>query len=107
MNEIHLSSKDNNTVLQANVGTTIIITLGSNPTTGFAWAIANMDAAIIQNTQSQFKKGDSAAIGASSYQEFTFKVLQKGNGKIELKYFRHFEGDASITKRYQVTVNAV
>jgi predicted secreted protein len=105
MSEIQLSTKDNNSVVQAHINDVIIITLNSNATTGYQWKIDSMDEKLIQNTNSGFVRNDSTAPGASGQQYFAFKPLQNGSSKISLKYLRNWQGDADATKRFDVAVD--
>ena len=107
MNNINLSAKDNNNIVQADVGSTITISLDANATTGYLWKLDGIDEAVIQNTDSGFKNITTTAQGAANQQYFTFKLLQTGQSKISLKYLRGWQGDVSVNKRFEVKIEVV
>ncbi len=107
MKEVHLFMKDNGSSIQADAGSTIIISLESNPGTGYAWALDTTDPNVIENISSDAKSPGATAIGTGINQYFTFKALKKGNCKISLKNKRQWEGDASAIKRFEIDVNVV
>src|SRR4051794_31386438 len=107
MKELHLSMKDNGSVINTDPETTIAISLDGNPTTGYEWTLDNVDQSIIQSTQSNFVKSTSTAIGAGGMYVFTVKAVKKGNTRLSLKYWRRWEGDKSVIKRFEIQVNVI
>jgi predicted secreted protein len=104
MSEIQLSTKDNNSVVQAHINDTIIIMLDGNATTGYQWKLDSMDEKLIQNTNSGFVKNGTTVPGAAGQQFFAFKPVQTGSSKISLTYARNWQDDASVSKKFQVGV---
>jgi inhibitor of cysteine peptidase len=105
--EVHLTINDNGSTIEIAVDTVVTISLEGNPSTGFAWAIDHNDQTILKNIQSKFDATSAASIGSNGKFTFRFQCQKKGNGKISLKYWRHWEGDASVTKRFEVRVKAI
>jgi inhibitor of cysteine peptidase len=98
---------DNGSAIEIAVDTVVIVSLEGNPSTGFAWAIDHNDQTFLKSIQSKFDTTSAASIGSNGKFTFRFQCQKKGNGKISLKYWRHWEGDASVTKRFQVRIKAV
>ena len=86
-------------------GATVIlqITLPENATTGYRWAIDSYDEDLVKALANQ-PRYPAQAIGSGGEVAFTFEAKKIGSGEIVLKHFRHWEGDASINKRFRVVI---
>ncbi len=100
-----LTELDNDRTVDLKVGDTLRITLPENATTGYRWAIDRLDEAIIEAVGSEANYA-GGAVGSAGEAAFIFKVKKPGRGEIALKYWRHFEGDKSVIKRFRVQLNA-
>jgi inhibitor of cysteine peptidase len=98
-----LTGSDNGKTIQAHVGDEIDIALDSSPTTGYRWAIEKSNNALLTLKQSNFSASNSS-IGSSGTQTFTFVAKSAGTVNLQLKNWRSFEGDKSITRRFAVTI---
>ena len=90
-NKIYLNENDNGRTIEISKNDTLIITLESNPTTGYRWNFANLDGNFL------FQDGDSiytqdpecgAMDGCGGTEQMTFQTNQTGNGAIRLEYKR-------------------
>lgn len=76
------------------VGKTFVLSLGSNPTTGYEWTLADsMDKSVVSMIDHDYKS-DSAppgwtGVGGTDY--WTFKALKNGTTEIKLVYSRPWE----------------
>jgi inhibitor of cysteine peptidase len=98
-----LTDSDNGKTIQVHVGDTIDIALDSNPSTGYGWAIEKSDETLLMLKQSKFS-ASSNSIGSSGTETFTLVAKRAGTVNLQFKYWRSFEGDRSITRRFAVTV---
>ena len=98
-----LTSSDNGKTIQVHVGDEIEIALDSSPDTGYRWAIEKSDDTLLTLKQSNFSASNSS-IGSSGMKTFTFVAKSAGTVNLQLKYWRSFEGDKSITRRFAVTI---
>jgi inhibitor of cysteine peptidase len=98
-----LTGSDNGKTIQAHVGDEIDIALDSNPTTGYRWEIEKSDATLLTLKQSNFSASNSSA-GSGGTQTLTFEAKSAGTINLQLKYWRSFVGDKSITRRFAVTI---
>ena len=74
------------------VGQEFEITLPSNPTTGYRWAIDQApDARLVRVLKSYYKRSDSKLMGAGGNMTWTFKALAAGQTEMKLKYARPWE----------------
>ena len=46
------------------------------------------------------------AVGSAGNVTFDFTAKKAGNGGVALKYWRHFEGEGSVVKRFRIRLNA-
>ena len=98
-----LTGSDNGKTIQVHVGDEIDIALDSSPDTGYGWAVEKSDDKLLALKQSNFSASNSS-IGSSGTQTFTFVAKSAGTVNLQLKYWRSFEGDKSITQRFAVTI---
>jgi inhibitor of cysteine peptidase len=84
----------------------LIVTLGSNPTTGFQWAVNPTigDPAVIQQYEHNFVSATSTAAGAPGKDVWTFKPLKAGTTVISFDYSRPWEGGEKGQWTLELTV---
>jgi inhibitor of cysteine peptidase len=100
-----LTEADHDRTVDIAAGDTVRISLPENATTGYRWAIDRVDDEIIEAVGSEPHYAGNA-VGSGGEVTFIFKGRKSGSGEIVLKYWRHFEGDASVQKRFRVRLNA-
>ena len=100
-----LTEADNEKTIELRVGDSVRVSLPENATTGFRWGIDQLDAQIVEMVGSE-PHYPGGAVGAGGEVTFTFKAKTPGTGDLTLKYWRHFEGDSSVTKRFHLRLNA-
>ena len=99
-----LTETDNDRTIDLAVGDAVRISLPENATTGYRWAIDRVDDDVIEAAGSEPHYAGNA-VGSGGDVTFIFKGRKSGSGEIVLKYWRHFEGDASVQKRFRVRLN--
>jgi inhibitor of cysteine peptidase len=85
-------------------GDEIVLRLPENATTGYRWAIDRLDEDVIEAVGSE-PNYPGSAVGSAGHVAFTFKAKKAGTGEVTLKYWRHFEGDKSITNRFRLRLH--
>ena len=93
-----LTERDSGRTLVVALGDTITVRLGENPTTGYQWTVETAEG--LQGTGDRFEPG--AAIGASGNRELKFLAKRAGACRLRLKHWREWEGESSVTHRFQV-----
>ena len=84
-------------------GKTLTVELAGNPTTGYEWTLARIDAAFLRLADSSYAP-DSSAIGSGGLYAFRFEALHAGATTLGLVYRRSWEPtDADPT--FTLTVN--
>jgi inhibitor of cysteine peptidase len=100
-----LAEADNGRTVDLRVGETFRVRLPENATTGYRWTIDRLDDEVVEAVGSEPDYG-AGSIGSGGAVSFTFRAKKPGTGDIALKHWRHFEGDASVTNRFRLRLNA-
>ena len=101
---LSLSENEDGRTAQVRVGETIEVTLPENASTGYSWTVDRLDADIVQQHSAE-SRNPAKAIGAPGTILFTFEAVKAGTGEIALKYWRSWEGDASVSKRFRIRLS--
>jgi inhibitor of cysteine peptidase len=99
-----VTQADNGKSFEVHQGEVIGIRLEENPSTGYRWAIDHVDADFLTLQNSAFSPTSGGGIGSGGERTFTFKATKTGTAHIQLKLWREWEGDRSITNRYTLTI---
>ena len=93
--------------VNAAAGSTITVTLCSNPTTGFQWG----EQAQISNTQvlkqtssKMLAPANTGMVGAPGNQEWTFEALQAGASTVSFSYSRPWEGGEKDVQTFKLNI---
>lgn len=95
---------DNNRTAELRIGERLIARLPENPSTGYTWAIDETDRRLLTLESTDYTAPAEGSIGARGQRTFTFTVRQPGEVALKLRYWRFWEGDASVTERYIVNL---
>jgi inhibitor of cysteine peptidase len=104
---VDVNETDNGGQVELELGKLLVVTLESNPSTGYRWElIENNDSILKQFGQVEFKSsdtGDPPMVGAGGWEIFRFKAVSAGQMTLELVYHRSWE-DAEPLKTFSVQV---
>jgi inhibitor of cysteine peptidase len=100
-----LTEADNERTVDLRVGESVRLTLPENATTGYRWTVDHFDRGVVEPAGSEPHYA-GGAVGAAGQVTFDFKAKQAGSGEVALKYWRHFEGEGSVVKRFRFRLNA-
>ncbi|HLZ60111.1 MAG TPA: protease inhibitor I42 family protein [Ktedonosporobacter sp.] len=103
-NQTTLTSADQGKTVTVHTGDKIIIQLGENPSTGYTWAVASSDEQILKLQDSAYTATPPVQPGSGGTRTFTFVAQKSGTVPLQLKYWRSFEGDRSIVRRFEATI---
>ncbi len=100
-----LSQRDSGTTLQVAPDDEIVISLESNPTTGFSWheAEKSRNNGILQLLAKSYES-ESDAVGAGGVETWTYKAIKAGKAVLELNYLRPFEPE-NVAGKFTVTID--
>ena len=102
MSQVMLTQADNGKSIPVTAGTTLVVQLEENPTTGFRWEVERDDADIVALRTSDYKQPASSQVGATGLRVMTFEAKQPGNTEVVLVSRRGWQ--AIEAQRYSVNV---
>jgi len=78
-------------------GQVLAVRLQENAGTGFRWSVEKADGLTVE------EHVDRVAVpGAAGVREFRFRAPAPGNHRLMLRHWRDWEGEASITGRFEL-----
>ena len=92
--------------VQVSAGYSLIVTLCSNPTTGFKWSETAQisDQTVLKQIDHEYKPPEAKNIvGGAGKEIWTFKALKKGTTEVSMQYGRPWEGG----EKEEWTFNAI
>jgi inhibitor of cysteine peptidase len=104
VSQLTLTQADRGKSLEAHQDDVIIVRLPENPTTGYRWAIEDVDEEILEPEESDFSLSPDAGIGGGGERKLSFRAKRAGIAHLELKLARSWEESADID-RYGVTIH--
>jgi inhibitor of cysteine peptidase len=100
-----LTVADKGTQVEVKVGEQIVITLDSNPSTGFSWEAKDLDKTMLEQVgDPTFSSSDPGLVGSGGSLTLTFKALKTGTTTLTLVYHRPWETDVAPVDTFAVTV---
>lgn len=83
---------DNGSVVLLEQGGKLTVRLASNPTTGYSWRVARMDAtALRQDGEPAYAPTAPDIVGTGGFERFMFTALRAGETELVLEYVRPWE----------------
>jgi len=104
VSELILTQADKGKSFRVHRDDVVVIYLAENPTTGYQWAIDEMNEEILELEDSDFALASDAGIGGGGEKRLRFKAKSPGTTRLELKLSREWEGDIPASQRYDVTI---
>ena len=104
VSQLTITQTDQGKIFTVRRGDGSVINLPENPTTGYQWAIARIDANLIELQNSEFSLPENAGVGGGGERIFTFKTKATGTARLQLKEWRPSAGDRSLVRRFNVTL---
>lgn len=97
--EITFAENEDGKSAVASLGDVIAVRLAENPTTGYQWAVVDVDRAVLEPQDASFLP-NSAAIGGGGAKTVRFLAVGKGVARVELALRRTWEESASAIQRF-------
>jgi inhibitor of cysteine peptidase len=104
MSPTRLSEQDSGKTVELHAGDKLEVSLKGNPTTGYQWEMAAVDAAILKLVGEPEFNPDSSALGAGGKVTFRFEAVAAGQTTLQLIYHRSFEKNVPPIKTFKATV---
>ncbi|SEN63518.1 inhibitor of cysteine peptidase [Pseudomonas sp. ok272] len=87
-------------------GQNLILTLPSNPTTGYRWAIQDSAGGVLRTISPEVYSNpkDSGLVGAGGQSTWRFQTFATGNGRLRLTSQRPWEPEAEPAQTFDCTI---
>jgi len=104
--QVELTAADDGRQIEIAKGQTLVVSLESNPSTGYSWERAPVEDMILQQAgEPEFRQGGRPGlVGAPGQQILRFQAAATGTTKLDLVYHRPWEQDAKPEGTFSVTV---
>lgn len=102
---VELTGADDGSTQTIEVGQQVIISLESNPTTGYRWDVDGSVPEQLEQVGEPQYTAESDLVGAGGVDVWTFAGAVSGEGTLRLKYWRSFEPANPPEKTFSVTVS--
>ncbi len=99
-----LTQADNGKTVLARSGDQLVLRLDENPTTGYLWVLEGDVGPVLEVLDAQYVQTAAAGIGGGGQRVWTLKAKNTGSVGLLMKLRRAWEGDKSIVKRFEVTI---
>ena len=94
---------ENGTVKEIKVNESFVITLVSNPTTGYSWEV-DFDGEYLTLVKAEYIPDQPELTGSGGVEKFTFTGLKVGTTEITMNYKRPWEEESIKTQVVKVTI---
>jgi predicted outer membrane repeat protein len=105
---VDVNDSDNGREITLEQGQILIVTLESNPTTGYSWEVVESPDLILEQIgKAEYKwseQRDSPIVGAGGWEVYRFKAVIPGSETLELVYRRPWETDTEPAKTFSIDV---
>jgi inhibitor of cysteine peptidase len=102
--EMTVTKANDGQTLSPRVGEAIVLQLAERPTTGFRWAFAQLDEALVA-VEASASRAQAERPGAGRVAAWKLTMRAPGRTRVELKLWRSWEGDRSVAERFALTLD--
>ncbi|HLZ61134.1 MAG TPA: protease inhibitor I42 family protein [Ktedonosporobacter sp.] len=101
---ILLGQQDNGRTITVQPNDNVTIVLDENMSTGYSWAVTNSNEQVLTLQGTSSTPAGVPRPGAGDIRLYTFVAQAQGTDELAFRYWRSWEGDSSITQRFDVTI---
>ncbi len=104
--EVKLDADDNGRQIELGKGQTLVITLESNPTTGYRWETTEFEESVLRLMgEAEFQPSDpQGPPGTGGTETFRFEAMSAGQMALKLVYHRAWEEDVEPLETFSLQV---
>ena len=106
--EVNVDESYNGGEVKVAAGGKVIVTLESNPSTGFSWMLSEITSeGVLEEAGNEFQSDNTdnpPLVGAGGHEIWTFKALKKGTSTISMEYSRPWDGGEKGVETFELTV---
>lgn len=103
MNKVVTEAQNGSTV-EMRPGDVLTVHLPENPTSGYRWAVDQLDETRVEAEASGYR-GEDDRPGTGGLATWTLRAKKPGTTGASLKLWRHWEGDRSVVQRFSITLD--
>jgi len=100
---VPLDLHDNGRTISVRPGAAIVVTLPSNPSTGYSWKLVAGDGRVVRLVSHRYVPPAKAIPGAGGHETWRFAAAAKGVVTIVLGYLRPWQ-PKHVVQRFRVTL---
>lgn len=104
MANLKITEAQNGKSVTARIGDTIALQLGENPTTGYQWAIKQIDPSILVQQRDEYQSSSNMP-GSSGTRTIVFRAAAQGITTIALTNERSWEPANPANQQFSVTID--
>ena len=106
--EVNVDEEDDGSQVELEQDQILVVTLESNPTTGYLWEVAETQESILEQMgEAEFKQSETGGpplVGAGGWEIFRFKAISAGEMTLQLVYHRPWEEGVEPLKTFSLQV---
>ncbi len=106
--EVRVDANDTDGQVELEQGQILVVTLESNPTTGYGWEVAEIQESILEQMgEAEFKPsetGEPPIVGAGGWEIFRFKAISAGQMTLQLVYLQPWEEGVEPINTFSIEV---
>jgi inhibitor of cysteine peptidase len=106
MSEVTVNEGQAGRSVEARPGDRVVVLLEENPTSGYRWDVDRLDGQLLDVQSSDFVPADDSQLGGGGTRRVTLLVKSTGSSDVALKLWRDWEGEGSVSRRFDVTIEA-
>jgi inhibitor of cysteine peptidase len=100
---VALTAADNGSTVSVKPPTAIVVTLASNPSTGYSWKLLSKSGAVVRLVSHRYVPPKVSRPGAGGHEVWTFKAVARGTASIVLGYLRPFQ-PKQVVQRFRAVI---
>ncbi len=108
LEEVNVDEDDDGSQVELEQGQILVVTLESNPTTGYGWEVAEIQESILEQMgEADFEpsdEGEPPMVGAGGWEIFSFEAISAGQTTLQLVYRRPWEEGVEPINTFSIEV---
>ncbi len=107
--ELRVGAAEDSAAKQLSKGQVLVVSLESNPSTGYSWQVAQVDQAVLKqlgDPKFETPASSSGVVGAPGTEVFRFEAAGQGQTTLKLEYRRPWETGVAPIKTFTLQVTA-
>ena len=108
LEDVNVDEDDDGSQVELEQGQILVVTLESNPTTGYGWEVSEIQESILEQIgEEEFKpsdEGEPPMVGSGGWEIFTFEAISAGQTTLQLVYRRPWEEGVEPINTFSIEV---